>query len=117
VLLRYDGKTAAWFRVEPRAAIVAGETILSLPEFRPKVAMISGLHLDMSGGTAVVVEGEGIAPKADADSAAAAPGIPSVDVYGRIVLVNRPTAKAGAAQLVAEPARPTRTERDAGRRG
>jgi hypothetical protein len=89
VLLRYDGKTAAWFRVEPRAAIVAGETILSLPEFRPKVAMVSGLHLDMSGGTAVVVEGEGIAPKADAESATASPGIPSVDVvYGRIVLVN-----------------------------
>lgn len=89
VLLRYDGKTAAWFRVEPRAAIVAGETILSLPEFRPKVAMVSGVHLDMSGGTAVVVEGEGIAAKADAESAAAVPGIPSVDVvYGRIVLVN-----------------------------
>jgi hypothetical protein len=89
VLLRYDGKTSAWFRVEPRAAIVAGETILSLPEFRPKVAMVSGLHLDMSGGTAVVVEGEGLAPKADAESAAAAPGIPSVDVvYGHIVLVN-----------------------------
>jgi hypothetical protein len=89
VLLRYDGKTGAWFRVEPRAAVVAGETILSLPEFRPKVAMVSGLHLDLSGGTAVTVEGEGVAPKADAESAAAVPRIPSVDVvYGRIVLVN-----------------------------
>jgi hypothetical protein len=89
VLLRYDGKTGAWFRVEPRAAIVAGETILSLPEFRPKVAMVSGLHLDLSGGTAVTVQGDGIGPKADLESAAAVPGIPSVDlVYGRIVLVN-----------------------------
>jgi hypothetical protein len=89
VLLRYDGKSGAWFRVEPRAAIVSGEKILALPEFRPKVAMISGLHLDMSGGTQVVVDGEGITSKADAESAAAAPGIPSVDlVYGRIVLVN-----------------------------
>lgn len=89
VLLRYDGKLGAWFRVEPRAAIVAGETIVSLPEFRPKVAMVSGLHLDMSGGTAVTVKGDGIAPKADAKSAAAVPAIPSLDVvYGRIVLVN-----------------------------
>jgi hypothetical protein len=89
VLLRYDDKVGAWFRVEPRAAVVAGEKILSLPEFRPKVAMISGLQLDMSGGTAIVLSGDGIAPKADAESAAAAPGIPSVEVvYGRIVLMN-----------------------------
>lgn len=89
VLLRYDSKNGAWFRVEPRAAIVAGETILSLPEFRPKVAMVSGLHLDMSGGTAVMVQGEGIGPKADAESAAAVAGIPLVEViYGRVVLVN-----------------------------
>ncbi len=89
VLLRYDGKNGAWFRVEPRAAVVAGERILSLPEFRPKVAMVSGLHLDMSGGTQVAVEGDGIAPKADAELAAVAPVIPSVEVvYGRIVLVN-----------------------------
>jgi hypothetical protein len=89
VLLRYDGKTGAWFRVEPRAAIVAGETILSLPEFRPKVAMVSGLHLDLSGGTAVTIQGDSLGPKPDAESAAAVPGIPSVDVvYGRTVLVN-----------------------------
>jgi hypothetical protein len=89
VLLRYDGKVGAWFRVEPRAAIVAGEKILSLPEFRPKVVMVSGLHLDMSGGTAVVLAGDGVVPKANAESAAAVPGIPSVEVvYGRVVLLN-----------------------------
>jgi hypothetical protein len=89
VLLRYDDKIGAWFRVEPRAAVVAGEKILSLPEFRPKVAVISGLHLDMSGGTSVILTGDGIAPKADTESAAAAPGVTSVEVvYGRIVLVN-----------------------------
>jgi hypothetical protein len=89
VLLRYDAKNGAWFRVEPRSAVFAGEKILALPEFRPRVAMVSGLHLDLSGGTAVVLEGEGIASKSDKDSAAAAPGIPTVEVvYGRMVLVN-----------------------------
>lgn len=89
VLLRYDDKIGAWFRIEPRAAIVAGEKILALPEFRPKVALLSGLHLDMSGGTVVLVEGDGNAPQADAEAAAAAPGIPMLDlVYGRIVLAN-----------------------------
>jgi hypothetical protein len=89
VLLRYDGKNGAWFRVEPRAAIVSGENILALPEFRPKVAMISGLHLDMSGGTQVVVDGQGVAAKTGKEPEAAAGGIPSVEVvYGRIVLMN-----------------------------
>src|SRR5262249_49817313 len=78
VLLRYDNKAGAWFRVEPRAAVVAGEKILSLPEFRPKVAMISGLQLDLSGGTQVLVGGDAAAPKADAESAAAVAAIPSV---------------------------------------
>ena len=39
VLLRYDDKAGTWFRVEPRAAIVPGQRVLSLPEFRPKIAL------------------------------------------------------------------------------
>ena len=53
VLLRYDDKAGAWFRVEPRAAVMPGERLLSLPEFRPKIALVSGVHLDLSGGTQV----------------------------------------------------------------
>ena len=98
-----------------RAAVVANERVLALPEFRPKIALISGLHLDLSGGTQVVLK-DGAAPKsgepaAKADPAAspataaapatpaapagtpvaASPGseIPTLEVvYGRIVLIN-----------------------------
>ena len=109
VLLRYDGKAGAWFRVEPRAAVIAGERILSLPEFRPKVAMVSGLHLDLSGGTQVLV-GEGGQQAVDREAAIAAAAIPSIElIYGRMMLSNptesdkrvrlRLGAKTGEAQL------------------
>jgi len=88
VLLRHDDKSGAWFRVEPRAAIIPGERVLSLPEFRPRIALVSGLQLDLAGGTQVVM---GISDEA----AAAAVLPPSSDitpslelVYGRLVLVN-----------------------------
>ena len=40
VLLRYDDKAGTWFRIEPRAAVMPGERLLSLPEFRPKIALV-----------------------------------------------------------------------------
>ena len=55
VLLRYDDKAGTWFRVEPRAAVIAGERLLAMPEFRPKITLVSGLHLDLSGGTQVIM--------------------------------------------------------------
>ncbi len=88
VLMRHDDKAGAWFRVEPRAAIVPGERVLSLPEFRPRIALASGIQLALGGGTQVIM---GIADEA----AAAAAFSPSSDVtpslelvYGRLVLVN-----------------------------
>ncbi len=88
VLLRYDGKTGAWFRVEPRAAVLAGERLLALPEFRPKIALVSGFHLDISGGTQVVM-GSGNETKPDGRAAAAGAEIPMVElVYGRLVFIN-----------------------------
>jgi hypothetical protein len=85
VLLRYDDKSGAWFRVEPRAAIVPGERVLSLPEFRPKITLVCGLQLDLSGGTQIVMGGG-----SDAASEPPTAGItPSIElVYGRIVLIN-----------------------------
>ena len=74
VLLRYDDKAGTWFRIEPRAAVMPGERLLSLPEFRPKVALASGIHLDISGGTAVIMG-------AAAEGSAADPAIEVV--YGR----------------------------------
>jgi hypothetical protein len=85
VLLRHDDNSGTWLRVEPRAAVIAGERLLALPEFRPKVALLSGLHLDISGGTQIIV---------GADTAAAAEpaggsDIPIVEViYGRVILIN-----------------------------
>ena len=86
VLLRYDDKTNAWFRVDPRAAIIPGERVIALPEFRPKIALISGVHLDLSGGTQIVMGG-------GKDSGPAVPAdmeyTPTIElVYGRIVLIN-----------------------------
>jgi hypothetical protein len=86
VLLRYDNKSNAWFRVEPRAAIIPGERVIALPEFRPKIALISGVHLDLSGGTQVVMGGgKDAGPTMPADLEY----IPTIEViYGRIVLIN-----------------------------
>jgi hypothetical protein len=98
VLLKSDGKTGAWFRVEPRAAIVAGEKLLSLPEFRPKIALLSGVHLDLTGGTRIAVN-NGLdatlqspdAKTGDSPAKPASAEIPNIDVlYGRIVLTNGP---------------------------
>ena len=87
VLLRYDDRAGTWFRVEPRAAIVPGQRVLSLPEFRPKIALVSGLHLDLSGGTQVVMGGGNNAAAAGQPTASEI--IPSIElVYGRVVLIN-----------------------------
>jgi hypothetical protein len=89
VLLRYDGKSESWIRVEPRAAVTVGERLLALPEFRPKIALVSGLNLDISGGTQVVMAGGSKPTLGAAGAAGAAAAIPDVElVYGRIVFVN-----------------------------
>lgn len=94
VLLRYDGKTNAWFRVEPRAAITAGERLVALPEFRPSFALVSGLRLDMSGGTQILLP-----PSAAKEEASAAVALPTIEVvYGRLVLIN-PTGAESHVQL------------------
>ncbi|MEX2309437.1 MAG: hypothetical protein WD738_17690 [Pirellulales bacterium] len=87
VLLHYDDQAGAWYRIEPRSAVVAGERLLALPEFRPKITLTSGVHLDLSGGTLVLMatgdetQGAGL-PASGAD-------VPAVEVvYGRIILIN-----------------------------
>jgi hypothetical protein len=81
VLLRQDEKTGDWYRVEPRAAVVPGERVLSLPEFRPTIALVSGIQVYLAGGTQVIIDG--------VDAAAGADTAPSLDVvYGRVVLIN-----------------------------
>lgn len=91
VLLRYDDKVGSWFRVEPRATVVPGERLLSLPEFRPKITLTSGMQLDLSGGSQIVIGNAG-------DSAAAPPAangiVPTIElVYGRMVFINPTNAE------------------------
>ncbi len=85
VLLRYDDAAGTWLRVVPRSAVVKGERLLALPEFRPIITLTSGVHLDLLGGTLVALDaddGATAVPPAEADS-------PAIEVvYGRIVLIN-----------------------------
>jgi hypothetical protein len=93
VLLRYDGKSGAWFRIEPRAAVVPGQKLLSLPEFRPKIALVSGVQLDLSGGTQIIV-GSGSEAASGSTDQAGTDAAPSLElVYGRIVLINPTNAE------------------------
>jgi hypothetical protein len=87
VLLRFNPTMNAWFRMEPRAAVVLGDRLQSLPEFRPQVSFPTGLQMDVSGGTQVIVKtaettvSEGL-PPADAKT-------PAIEVvYGRVVFYN-----------------------------
>jgi hypothetical protein len=87
VLLKHDEPTGAWFRMQPRSAVVSGQRLLALPEFRPTITLSSGVHLNLAGGTQVEMSlGE----------SAGGPGtqigsreIAVVEVlYGRIILIN-----------------------------
>ena len=49
VLLRYDDANGGWFRVQPRAAMVPGDRLFALPEFRPKISLASGVHFGYLG--------------------------------------------------------------------
>lgn len=90
VLLRFDDKAGAWFRVEPRAAITPGERLLALPEFRPKIVLTTGVNLDVAGGTEVIVgTANANADPAAKDSVVPIDTTPTLElVYGRIVLIN-----------------------------
>jgi hypothetical protein len=39
VLLRFDPQSGAWYRLAPRTALVAGDRLLALPAFYPKLAL------------------------------------------------------------------------------
>jgi hypothetical protein len=87
VLLYYDDQAGGWFRIQPRNAVITGERLLSLPEFRPKVTLVSGLHLDLSGGTQVITLAAGQLPAEGLPAPAA--DSPAVEVvYGRVILIN-----------------------------
>ena len=87
VLLRYDDEAGAWFRVQPRSAVIAGSRLLSLPEFRPKITLASGVHVDVSGGTQVTMRTADELPAEGLPTAGAAE--PALDIhYGRVIMIN-----------------------------
>ncbi|HEY3394442.1 MAG TPA: hypothetical protein VGK58_17140 [Lacipirellulaceae bacterium] len=87
VLLRYDDAAGGWFRVQPRSAVASGDRLLALPEFRPKITLASGIHLDISGGTQVSVRTAG-EMQADGLRAADANSPGMEVIYGRVILIN-----------------------------
>lgn len=92
VLLRYDQPKGGWFRVEPRSAVVAGEQLLALPEFRPQITLASGMMLDLSGGTQIVMMTGDAERGAGLNDAPAE--VPMINIlYGRIVLINTSNAE------------------------
>jgi hypothetical protein len=94
VLLRFDEPTGAWLRLEPRSAVVAGHQLLALPEFRPKITLASGLLLDISGGTQVLMSAGDALPTDAPRTAGGAP--PMIEVlYGRIILINTSNSENG----------------------
>ena len=87
VLLRHDDEKGSWFRVAPRQGVIAGYRLLALPQFRPEITLVNGVHVAVSGGTQVVLrtaenEPAGKLPAVDAT-------VPLVEViYGRVILLN-----------------------------
>ena len=77
ILLRYDPTAQAWFRMPPRTTLLAGERLLALPAFHPKLTLVSGFYMKLDGGTLVALLHE------DASD------MPEIDIaFGRVVIVN-----------------------------
>lgn len=78
VLVRFDPQSGAWFRMPPRATLHAGDKLLALPGFYPKLSLASGLHLKLAGGSLITF-----------GQAAVGSNVPAIDVaYGKVVIVN-----------------------------
>jgi len=77
VLLRLDPDQSQWQRVPKRDAIYASDKLLSLPTFRPNVALAIGVTLQLVEGTAVQLEGPD------------ALGIPTIHIeHGKLILLS-----------------------------
>lgn len=77
VLLEVDPQSGEWFRLPPRASIVAGEQLLSLPTYRPSLALVSGLRVEFSNAASMTLDfaDDGKTPRLDV-------------AYGRFLLQN-----------------------------
>lgn len=77
VLLRWSESDGAWLRLPPRASIQSGYRLLSLPTYRPTLALVPGLRVEFSDGAMLMVDyaGDGQTLKLDI-------------TYGRVLLQN-----------------------------
>lgn len=87
VLLRWDAERSDWFPLPSGALLEVGDQLMSLPTFRPTIALYAGVWAVPTGAALLVLE------PSDRDS-----GVPTAGlriVYGRVVLIN--TGKADSA--------------------
>lgn len=87
VLLRYNAESSDWFSLETGTTVRAGDNLLTLPTFRPTVALNNGVGVKLIGGTAIVLgsesEMQGAAPEGPGGE------VPILGItYGRVVLLN-----------------------------
>jgi hypothetical protein len=82
VLLRFDRDSSGWQRLRSKAGLRAGDRLVSLPSFKPIVALTTGINLQPAGPSLLELE------PADAR------GIPGIDIeYGRLHMLT--VGKAG----------------------
>lgn len=82
ILLRYDPTSKEWIRLAPRSKLFAGDLLLAVPAFRPKVAFMSGIQVQLDGGTRVVLIDSGEPASGDAEGGQSGLEI----IYGRLVV-------------------------------
>lgn len=77
VLLEWDDDAQQWLRLPPRSSIAAGDELMSLPTYRPALALVSGLRVEFCDGAKLQVQ------YAEDDST------PQLEIdYGRFLLQN-----------------------------
>lgn len=50
VLLEWQADEGQWMRLPPRSSIAAGDQLMSLPTYRPALALVSGLRVELCDG-------------------------------------------------------------------
>lgn len=77
ILLRWDPIAEQWLRMPSRSSIVAGDHLLSLPTYRPSLALASGLRVEFSDGANMTADyaDDGVTPRLEA-------------IYGRFLIQN-----------------------------
>ncbi|MGD9632847.1 MAG: hypothetical protein AB7G28_24540 [Pirellulales bacterium] len=103
VLLRFDPQSGAWFRLAPRSTLQSGDKLLALPAFYPKLALASGLHVKLSGGSLITL-----------GSSADGSNEPAIEVaYGKVVFVNTSNEESGLKLSIGGQAADVRLGRNA----